>query len=166
MYNRFASVRASIIEVGKADSTVANMIQALQQARETMSQDDLTTSLYNVVIVTDRNVSEIGTVTQTAVFGNQATIAKNNGVKITVINAGNDTLWGQYASNESYVFTQPDFETKLESWHIQRSLCQGNLEPSFRALFIKYTDILFQIYISKSTETLHQTEHIWVNRYH
>lgn len=124
-YNRFASVRASIIEVGTTQSTVANMIVALQQARESMLQDGLTESLHNIVIITDRNVSEIGSTFQVALFSTEATEAKNNGVKITVINAGNDSRWAQYASNESFVFNETNFDEKIPSWHIQRSLCQG-----------------------------------------
>lgn len=118
-------MRASIIEVGQTGSTVSDMTQAIQEAREKMAQDDLVTTLHNIVIITDRNVSEIGTADEIDAFGTEAKNTKNAGVKITIINAGGDTQWTQYASDDGFVFNEENFDEKLPSWHIQRSLCQG-----------------------------------------
>lgn len=90
-----------------------------------MAQDDLVSTLHNIVIITDRNVSEIGTADGIDAFGTEAENTKNAGVKITIINAGSDTQWTQYASDDGFVFDEENFDEKLPSWHIQRSLCQG-----------------------------------------
>lgn len=111
-----------------SDSTeIKTLLLALTEAERQMGVDQLYDTIHNIVIITDKPLSDLGT--DTSAILTKTTALKQAGMKILIVNArgDNDVGWVPYSTSSQSVFFEENFDELVPSWKIQTALCRGLL---------------------------------------